>query len=116
MLWFTRGTFDPLVSFIEAVTASYFMLYNYGEERMTDAFAKKVVMHVADAVRTQEISFEVLSQHLQIDRLRNRTVAYGMWPISRSQPPLPVRAELFDKFMKLNGLESPVDDVIIADS
>lgn len=110
MMDFDRGDFDPLVSFIQAIVASYFMLKFYGPDS-NKIFVDTVVLHVAEGLRTQTISFEVLTQHLQIDHIDERTHAYGMWPVSRSLPPLPVRSELFSMFLKCNKLVTKVDTV-----
>jgi hypothetical protein len=62
MLSFCTGDFDPLVSFIEAVTASFFLVAHYGPELMNKNFAVTVAYYVADALRTKSISFELLTR------------------------------------------------------
>lgn len=86
------------------------MLKFYGPNR-NKIFVDTVLFHVAEALRTKTISFEVLTQHLQIDDIDERTHAYGMWPVSRSLPPLPVRSELFLLFLQWNKLGTKVDIV-----
>jgi hypothetical protein len=117
MVTFCSGDFHPIVSFIEVVTASFFMVAQYGYELMKMNFAQTVAFYVADALRTKTISFELLTRSLDLDSLEKRYHAYGMWPISSSHPPLPCDTTLFMRFLQLNNLpHDNFDEVLFEDA
>jgi hypothetical protein len=91
MLSFTIGDFEPLVTLIEVLVATYFMVADYGGDLKNINFAKRVVEHVANILSTEEISFDMQTQlHLRPDEDKSSD-CYGFWPISSSVPPMAVR-------------------------